>query len=86
MMPDENSGLSGRVRSGLTTLGLSSPNFLREVAGTDHDFTVDEFVDTMRSRVVSVFSDAIAAAKIPVLTSQAGTVSWVTPFCPLSTR
>ena len=41
--------------------------FLREVAGSDHDLTLDGFVDTMRSRIVSVFGDALASAKIPVL-------------------
>jgi excisionase family DNA binding protein len=41
--------------------------FLKEVAGTDHQFRIDEFADTMRSRLVSVFSDALATAKIPVL-------------------
>jgi excisionase family DNA binding protein len=41
--------------------------FLKEVAGTDHQFRLDEFADTMRSRVVSVFSDALASAKVPVL-------------------
>jgi excisionase family DNA binding protein len=41
--------------------------FLREVAGSDHDFRLDEFADTMRSRVVSLFSDSIASAKVPVL-------------------
>jgi excisionase family DNA binding protein len=41
--------------------------FLREVAGSDHNFRLDEFTDTMRSRVVSIFKDAIASAKIPVL-------------------
>jgi excisionase family DNA binding protein len=41
--------------------------FLREVAGSDHNFRLDEFADTMRSRLVSVFSDALASAKIPVL-------------------
>ncbi|MSU61703.1 MAG: DNA-binding protein [Pedosphaera sp.] len=41
--------------------------FLREVAGTDHHFVLEEFADTMRSRFVSVFSDAIASAKLPVL-------------------
>ncbi|MFM7605336.1 MAG: SPFH domain-containing protein, partial [Prosthecobacter sp.] len=30
-------------------------------------FRLDEFSDTMRSRVVSVFSDALATAKMPVL-------------------
>ncbi|OFW43596.1 MAG: DNA-binding protein [Acidobacteria bacterium RIFCSPLOWO2_12_FULL_67_14b] len=41
--------------------------FLREVAGSDHNFRLDEFSDTMRSRIVSLFTDAIASAKIPVL-------------------
>ena len=41
--------------------------FLREVAGSDHNFRLDEFTDTMRSRVVSIFTDAVASAKIPVL-------------------
>jgi excisionase family DNA binding protein len=40
--------------------------FLKEVAGSDHNFRLDEFADTMRSRIVSVFADAIASAKIPV--------------------
>ena len=39
----------------------------KEVAGTDDHFRLDEFADTMRSRIVSVFSDALAAAKVPVL-------------------
>src|SRR4051812_22065077 len=41
--------------------------FLREVAGSDHNFHLDEFADTMRSRIVSLFTDAIASAKVPVL-------------------
>ena len=41
--------------------------FLKEVAGTDDHFRLDEFADTMRSRIVSVFSEAVAAAKVPVL-------------------
>ncbi len=41
--------------------------FLQEVAGTDDHFRLDEFADTMRSRIVSVFSDALASAKVPVL-------------------
>jgi excisionase family DNA binding protein len=43
------------------------PLFLREVAGSDHNFRVDEFADTMRSRIVSVFSDALASSQVPVL-------------------
>jgi excisionase family DNA binding protein len=43
------------------------PKFLKEVAGTDDHFRLDEFSDTMRSRIVSVFSDAMAQANIPAL-------------------
>ncbi len=46
---------------------VDAKTFLREVAGSDHNFRLDEFSDTMRSRVVSIFTDAIASAKIPVL-------------------
>src|SRR5262245_15861998 len=41
--------------------------FLKEVAGTDDHFRLDEFADTMRSRLVSVFSEALAESKVPVL-------------------
>ena len=41
--------------------------FLKEVAGSDQHFRLDEFADTMRSRIVSLFSEAIAKAKVPVL-------------------
>lgn len=41
--------------------------FLKEVAGTDHHFRLDEFADTMRSRLVSVFTDALANSKVPAL-------------------
>jgi membrane protease subunit (stomatin/prohibitin family) len=41
--------------------------FLKEVAGTDIHFRLDEFADTMRSRIVSVFSEALAASKVPAL-------------------
>jgi excisionase family DNA binding protein len=37
------------------------------VAGTDDHFRIEEFADTMRSRLVSVFSEGVATAKIPVL-------------------
>jgi excisionase family DNA binding protein len=45
---------------------VDTRRFLKEVAGSDHNFRVDEFADTMRSRIVSVFADALATAKIPV--------------------
>ena len=41
--------------------------FLKEIAGTDHQFRLDEFADAMRSRMISVFTDALASAKVPVL-------------------
>ncbi len=41
--------------------------FLKEVAGTDDHFRLDEFADTMRSRIVSVFTEALASSKVPVL-------------------
>ena len=41
--------------------------FLTEVAGTDNHFRLDEFADVMRSRIVSVFSEALATSKVPVL-------------------
>jgi excisionase family DNA binding protein len=40
--------------------------FLKEVAGSDHNFRLDEFAETMRSRIVSVFGDALATAHVPV--------------------
>jgi len=46
---------------------INPPLFIKEVAGSDHQFRLDEFADTMRSRMVSVFSEALASAKVPVL-------------------
>ena len=68
MMRDPDFGIV-RVRAyGTFDFRIVDPRlFLKEVAGTDHQFRLDEFADTMRSRVVSVFSDALATAKVPVL-------------------
>src|SRR5678815_3996525 len=46
---------------------VDPPKFLKEVAGTDNHFRLDEFADVMRSRIVSVFSEALATSKVPVL-------------------
>lgn len=46
---------------------VDPPRFLREVAGTDQNFRLDEFADTMRSRIISVFSEALAKANVPAL-------------------
>ena len=46
---------------------VEAAKFLKEVAGTDQNFRLDEFADTMRSRIVSIFSEALARAQVPVL-------------------
>jgi excisionase family DNA binding protein len=46
---------------------VDPPKFLKEVAGTDDHFRLEEFADVMRSRIVSVFSEALATSKVPVL-------------------
>lgn len=68
MMRDKDFGIV-RVRAyGTFDFKIIDPKlFLREVAGTDQHFRLDEFADTMRSRVVSVFTDALASAGVPVL-------------------
>jgi len=68
MLRDSDFGIV-RVRSfGTYDFRIVEPKtFLKEVAGSDHNFRLDEFSDTMRSRIVSIFTDAIATAKVPVL-------------------
>jgi len=67
MMRDEDLGIV-RVRAfGTYDFHVVDPKkFLKEVAGSDQNFHLDEFADTMRSRIVSLFTDALATAKIPV--------------------
>jgi excisionase family DNA binding protein len=68
MMRDADFGIV-RVRAfGTYDFHIVDPKlFLKEVAGSDQNFRLDEFADTMRSRIISIFSDALATAKIPVL-------------------
>lgn len=68
MLRDNDFGIV-RVRAfGTYDFRVVDPKiFLKEVAGSDQNFRLDEFADTMRSRIVSVFSDALATAKVPVL-------------------
>lgn len=68
MMRDQDFGIV-RVRAfGTFDFKITDPRlFLKEVAGSDHHFRLDEFADTMRSRIVSIFTDALATAKVPVL-------------------
>jgi excisionase family DNA binding protein len=67
MMRDDDLGIV-RVRAfGTFDFRVADPKlFLKEVAGSDQNFRLDEFADTMRSRIVSIFADALATAKIPV--------------------
>jgi excisionase family DNA binding protein len=68
MVRDQDFGIV-RIRAfGVYDFRIIEPKlFLKEVAGTDEHFRLDEFADTMRSRIVSVFSDAVAESKVPVL-------------------
>jgi excisionase family DNA binding protein len=68
MMRDADFGVV-RVRAfGTFDFKIVDPvKFLKEVAGTDHQFRLDEFADVMRSRIVSVFSETLALAKVPAL-------------------
>src|SRR5882672_4100908 len=68
MMRDPDFGIVRARAFGTYDFHVVDPKlFLREVAGTDDHFRLDEFADTMRSRIVSIFSDALASAKVPVL-------------------
>jgi len=68
MMRDQDFGIVRLRAYGSYDFRITDPKlFLREVAGTDHEFWLEEFADAMRSRMVSVFSDALATSKIPAL-------------------
>jgi membrane protease subunit (stomatin/prohibitin family) len=68
MMRDNDFGIVRARAFGTYDFKIVEPKlFLKEVAGSDHHFRIDEFADTMRSRIVSLFSEALAQAKIPVL-------------------
>src|SRR5436190_15262771 len=68
MMRDQDFGIVRMRAYGTYDFRVSDvQKFLKEIAGADDHFRLDEFNDTMRSRIVSVFSDAIAKARIPAL-------------------
>src|SRR5436305_7364673 len=68
MMRDQDFGVVRMRAFGIYDFKIAEPKlFLKEVAGTDDHFRLDEFNDTMRSRIVSVFSEALAQSKIPAL-------------------
>jgi excisionase family DNA binding protein len=68
MMRDSDFGIVRLRAFGTYDFRIVEPaKFLKEVAGTDQHFRLDEFADAMRSRIVSVFSDALASSKVPAL-------------------
>ena len=68
MMRDPDFGMVRLRAFGTYDFRIVEPaRFLKEVAGTDHNFRLEEFADTMRSRIVSVFTEALATAHVPAL-------------------
>src|SRR5262249_772150 len=68
MMRDQDFGIVRLRAFGTYDFHVVEPRlFLKEVVGTDQNFRVDEFAETMRSRLVSVFTDSLATAKVPAL-------------------
>jgi excisionase family DNA binding protein len=68
MMRDKDFGIVRLRAFGTYDFRITNAaKFLKEVAGTDQNFRLDEFADTMRSRIISVFTDALATANVPVL-------------------
>jgi len=68
MMRDQDFGIVRLRAFGIYDFRIVDPKlFLKEVAGTDDHFRLDEFNDTMRSRIVNIFSEALAQSKIPAL-------------------
>lgn len=68
MMRDPDFGIV-RVRAfGSYEMRVVDPaKFLREIVGTDGDFTSDEIADQIRNHIVSDFSTALAEMNLPVL-------------------
>jgi excisionase family DNA binding protein len=68
MMRDQDFGIVRLRAFGTYDFHVVEPRlFLKEVVGTDQNFRVDEFAETMRSRLVSIFADSLATAKVPAL-------------------
>jgi excisionase family DNA binding protein len=67
MLHDKDLGIVRARAFGTYDFRVCDPQrFLHEVAGTGDHFRLDDFSTTMRSRIVSVFSDALANSHIPV--------------------
>ena len=87
MARDEDLGIVRLRAYGTFDFKIIEPKlFLKEVAGSDQHFRLDEFADTMRSRMVSVFSEALAESHVPVFDVATRYRSSATRCCPSSTR
>ena len=68
MLRDNDFGIVRARAFGTYDFHVVDPKlFLKEVAGTDNHFRLDEFAEVMRSRIVSVFSEALAQSRVPIL-------------------
>src|SRR4051812_37106995 len=68
MMRDPDFGIVRARAFGTYDFHITDPKlFLKEVAGSDQHFRLDEFADTMRSRLVFLFTGAPAQAEKPGL-------------------
>ena len=68
MARDDDFGIVRMRAYGTYDFRITEPQlFLKEVAGSDQNFRLDEFDSAMKSRIVSLFSVALTKAKIPVL-------------------
>jgi len=68
MARDDDFGIVRMRAYGTYDFKVTNPQlFLKEVAGSDQNFRLDEFDTAMKSRIVSIFSVALASSKIPVL-------------------
>lgn len=58
-----------RIRAfGTYTMRVTQPGkFIREIVGTDGNFTTDEVVSQLRNLIVSEFADIVARSRVPVL-------------------
>lgn len=67
MARDEDLGIVRLRAYGTYDFKIIDPKlFLKEVAGSDQNFRLEEFSETMRSRMVSVFSEALVQSRVPV--------------------
>lgn len=68
IMRDADFGMVRVVACGTYDFHVVDPRlFLKEIVGTDSHFFLEKFANTMRSRIVSGFSEALVSTKLAVL-------------------